>query len=458
MLARERWSSLVRQSQVIGAALVWIVGCSAEDDPSDVRARGGDAGSALNSPSMPEARDGGDASSQDVDHDGGSSIEETSSAEADAGEVVRAAPDAGASSERANVDASVDPERDPPPVEQDAGLGSNTERDAGRRPTLPVDDDPVPDAGLEPAFGPDAGAFEEPVLDAAVPLSELDASAPELVVDAGSLELHGTPQTHPLDAYQSTGSAIELPGISSNASDITWKRETDTFFVVVNGTGQVHEYSANFGTRLRTVSLTGASTDTEGLTYLGDDRFAAVVEDNELFIFSLAEDQTAVNLSQAPVQRYIVTAPPTTANRGFEGVAFAPSATLPHRFFVCQEGGYPATPMRILQLDERTTGTVFSYETDLVVDEPWSAVNELGTVVTDLAGLHYDEAASTLLVLSQESSTIVRVAPSSGEILEQRVLSRSPQYEGVTLADDDRLVLVSEPNLVEVLQAPELSP
>jgi uncharacterized protein YjiK len=160
--------------------------------------------------------------------------------------------------------------------------------------------------------------------------------------------VHGTPQTHPLDAYESTGSAIVLPGIFSNASDVTGKWDTDTFFVAVNGAAQLHEYSTTFATRLRTVSLTGASTDTEGVTYLGDDRFAVVVEDNELFVFTLDDGQTAVNLSQAPVQRYAVTAPPATANRGFEGVAFLPRGPLPHRFFVCQEGGDATTPMRVL--------------------------------------------------------------------------------------------------------------
>jgi uncharacterized protein YjiK len=45
---------------------------------------------------------------------------------------------------------------------------------------------------------------------------------------------------------------------------------------------------------------------------------------------------------------------------------------------------------------------------------------------------------------------LLRVDPSSGEILDQLPLDRSPQYEGVTLAAGGRLVLVSEPNFVEI--------
>jgi uncharacterized protein YjiK len=57
------------------------------------------------------------------------------------------------------------------------------------------------------------------------------------------------------------------------------------------------------------------------------------------------------------------------------------------------------------------------------------------------------------LVLSQESSRLLRVAPETGDILDQRELSGSPQYEGVTLASGGRLVLVSEPNSVEVYKS-----
>ena len=47
----------------------------------------------------------------------------------------------------------------------------------------------------------------------------------------------------------------------------------------------------------------------------------------------------------------------------------------------------------------------------------------------------------------------MRVVPETGEVLDQRDLGGSPQCEGVTLADNQRLVLVSEPNFVEIYQA-----
>jgi uncharacterized protein YjiK len=46
----------------------------------------------------------------------------------------------------------------------------------------------------------------------------------------------------------------------------------------------------------------------------------------------------------------------------------------------------------------------------------------------------------------------MRVDPATGDVLDTLMLTRSPQYEGVTLASRGRLVLVSEPNTVEIFQ------
>jgi uncharacterized protein YjiK len=104
--------------------------------------------------------------------------------------------------------------------------------------------------------------------------------------------------------------------------------------------------------------------------------------------------------------------------------------------------------------EQHASSGTFSYsDGTLVVQEPWNALSKLGSVATDLAAVCFDAANSTLLVLSQESSRLLRVVPETGAILDQRDLSGSPQYEGVTLADGGRLVLVSEPNWVEVYQS-----
>jgi uncharacterized protein YjiK len=189
------------------------------------------------------------------------------------------------------------------------------------------------------------------------------------------------------------------------------------------------------------------------LTYLGQGRFAVATEENEVYVFPLPDDADEVDLSASAVQRYVVAAPPFVANRGFEGVAFALDLGL-GTFFTCQEGGDPYVPRSILQFEARADGSEFDFQVDLSVQEPWSAEQLWSGTMSDLSGLHYDRAAGNLLVLSHESSMLVRVAPQDGSILETMPLPNAPQYEGVTLASPDRLVLVSEPNLVELRRVP----
>jgi uncharacterized protein YjiK len=246
---------------------------------------------------------------------------------------------------------------------------------------------------------------------------------------------------------------ITLSGIS-NASGIAWKPETDTFFVVANTTNVLYEYSADFKTRLRTIALDNGATDAEDVVYLGANRFAVADEQNQVYVVSIADGATSANVAAADVERYVVSAPPATTNRGFEGVAFRPGVGAAGQLIVCQEGGVAGTPIRVLFFDRRTSAGTSSYaDGTLTVREPWNALGKLGNVATDLAAVCFDVSSATLLVLSQETSRLLRVAPETGDILDQRDLTGSPQYEGVTLADGGRLVLVSEPNYVEVYRS-----
>jgi uncharacterized protein YjiK len=259
--------------------------------------------------------------------------------------------------------------------------------------------------------------------------------------------------TTPLDSFTRVQGPITLSGIS-DASGIAWKTETDTFFVVSNGAHALYEYTADFKTRLRTISLDNGPTDTEDVVYLGANRFAVVDESNEVHVVSLSDGATSVNMSAADVERYVVSAPPATVNRGFEGVAFRPGAGAAGQLIVCQEGGVASVPIRVLFFDRRTSAGTSSYaDGTLLVREPWNALSKLGAVATDLAAVTFDVSSSTLLVLSQETSRLLRVVPETGAIIDQRDLSGSPQYEGVTLADGGRLVVVSEPNYVEVYRS-----
>jgi len=254
-----------------------------------------------------------------------------------------------------------------------------------------------------------------------------------------------------LDDYVRVLGPLTVEG-PDQASGVTHQPETDTFYVVSNTSHVLHEFSTDFSTRLRTISLENGPTDTEDVAYLGDDRFAIVVEDNEVYVVTIAPGAVTADMGAADVERYVVSAPPATVNVGFEGVAWQPDVGVAGRFYVCQEGG-GNVPIRVLSFLRNGAAGTYDYSSGtLTVDEPWNAATEIGAEMIDLSGVAFDVDSNTLLVLSHESSKVIRVVPDTGEILEQRALEGSPQYEGITFATGGRLVFVSEPNWVEVYE------
>jgi uncharacterized protein YjiK len=250
---------------------------------------------------------------------------------------------------------------------------------------------------------------------------------------------------------------IELDGISG-ASDLTWKPSTDTYFLLTDRGGTFHEYSSDFATVERTIMLENPPADAEGIAYLGAtngvDRFALAVEanDSEILIFELEPEATTLDFATATLQTYVPAAEPSVANSGWEGVAYRPSDAGVATLWACQEGASGQVPIRVVAFPYLPDGAeTLSYaDESLSVEEPWDAVEQLGT--DDLSSVVYDASSDTLLVLSHLGSRLMRVNPLTGDVLDTLELTRSPQYEGVSLTTSGRLVLVSEPNFVEIFQ------
>ena len=113
--------------------------------------------------------------------------------------------------------------------------------------------------------------------------------------------------------------------------------------------------------------------------------------------------------------------------------------------------------MRVLNFDyvlsEPPYGSRSALDGSLEVREPWDAEIAFAAIATDLAGMTFDGSSETLLVLSQESSVLMRVEPDTGALLEFLSLSGSNSYEGVTLFEDCRLAVMAEPDYVELYAA-----
>ena len=248
-----------------------------------------------------------------------------------------------------------------------------------------------------------------------------------------------------LDAYVSYRQGT-LDDIEQEASGITWRPDTNMFFIVANLTEHLWEYDGALNTLQRELGLVNMDFDTEGIVYLGNDRFAIATESNTVYVVRIDEETTVVDGAAATTEIYIPAGPPPRYNAGFEGIAYAPGTAGAGILFVVQE----YSPMRLLSFPYADSQPPYeersALDGTLIVSEPWDADTILDGVVTDLAGVAYDTSNETLLMLSQESSRLMRVSPDTGEVRESRALPESSAFEGVSLFDDCRIAVLAEPN------------
>lgn len=259
-----------------------------------------------------------------------------------------------------------------------------------------------------------------------------------------------------LSEYQPLGEPITLDGLDAASSDVTWRPESDTFFVITDGSRHLYEFDRDFTSLVRTVTLSDGPTDGEGIAYLGNDLFAIASEDNTVVVFHLDPTATTLVVSGELRGNFVPAPPPPRVNTGFEGITFRPGAGGGGDLVVCQEGDPGNVPIAVYRFLFTPDGPIEGSYADGTLDvvQPFDAPTTLAELDGDLTGLAYEGRDDTLLITSHLASRLLKVDAESGALLEQLELSASPQYEGVALASEERLVLVSEPGFVELWQAP----
>jgi len=250
----------------------------------------------------------------------------------------------------------------------------------------------------------------------------------------------------PLEDYVSADLAQEILEISSNLSGITWNSLTETYLIVRDSNRRVHELDRDL-THLREIELLGVDhSDIEDISWLGTGdggtTYALVTEDGVLYIGEIPDDgATEVDFDDFQLVTYA--AEPENRNKGGEGVAYDP---VTETFWVCIE----KDPMTVYTFSRPAAGVDVSYETDLVVTEAFDAETLLGPYITDISSCLYDDRTGGLLVLSHESEVVLDVALDGTVVdsltVEIGVGGGSGKAEGITLNDDEHLVVAGEPN------------
>lgn len=250
---------------------------------------------------------------------------------------------------------------------------------------------------------------------------------------------------------------IPLTEITGNLSGITYNKDTQTYFLIRNNSGQIFEYDRTFSKALRIIKMINLKDkDTEDLVYLGQGRYAMSTEENFVFIFSIAKGQTQVDLdsSRADVQEFRLP-PPKKDNKGLEGVCFTPQSPSQSpqdrgTFYAVQE----QRPKVLYAFGWPRSEADFASPRSFNLKEPFDTNALMKHRLSDLSACTVDPRTKNLLILSDESSRLMVLSP-LGQILKILDLPTvAPQYEGVTFGENQELILVSEPNIVVILKNP----
>jgi uncharacterized protein YjiK len=256
-----------------------------------------------------------------------------------------------------------------------------------------------------------------------------------------------------IENYSAPNDAFVLGDIPNNASGITWHPVLEQYLIVRNGSAAIYRYSEDFQF-LGIISVGGVSNDTEGLSYVAGNEVMMVSEDNMASKLEIDEFVTSINGDVPNSQRYRLL-PLTVSNKGLEGVAVrVGDANTLNRVYAVQEGTGTNSDadMRLVYFDMPSPDpmVLLSYDDNLTVVEPFNAQQAFSSIVSDLAGMVYDERSGHLIIVSQEARKAIQVNPDTGAVISELDITGANQFEGVTLGPNNELVFVSEPNSIRI--------
>jgi len=243
-----------------------------------------------------------------------------------------------------------------------------------------------------------------------------------------------------LDQYTLAEGPVVIEGVRENASGLTYNAERNSLFVVLDAPQRVVELELD-GTLKRKINL-NKFDDTEGIAWLGENRFAVIEEARgNIVLVEFEPKDGGVSWKKA---KKLETSIQVNTTNGLEGIAYDPFAK---RYFVAREKRSPAV-FKIIPTKQESGAQTTAILMSLA-----------GRGLRDISGLHYDAKHKRLLILSHESACVVETNPYGIE--SSRLLLRGGKSglnrtifkaEGIALDNHGRLYVISEPNLLYVFQ------
>lgn len=245
-----------------------------------------------------------------------------------------------------------------------------------------------------------------------------------------------------LEHYWVVMDARPITGIAENASGLTYHSDRNTLFSVINRPPQVIELTLD-GQLLRSLPVDGVD-DLEGITHIeGNDFFLADERSQQLVHVRINDGQTRIITHGRPRLTLAVDAP---GNLGFEGVSWDHRA---NRLFVVKE----KRPLRLLEL-KGLKEILQGGRLDLDIRE-WNFSQAWPFLIRDLSSVSYHEDSGMMFLLSHESHLVLGLDPNRNPatLLTLRrgwhgLTKDVPQAEGIAIAPDRSIFIISEPNLM----------
>lgn len=247
-----------------------------------------------------------------------------------------------------------------------------------------------------------------------------------------------------LSDYKVVIEAQRIEGLEDDVSALTYDPDRKSLFTVTNQHPKLIELSLD-GKVLRQIELIGFG-DPEAVEYVAPGRFVIAEERAQRLVDVRIDDDTR-SIDAADWQQMSLGLEMGTKNKGFEGLAYD---LIGQRLFVAKE----RDPLRVYEVHGFPNLDPDRPNPVQIRDD---RKRDAGIFVRDLSSLHYDSRTGHLLALSDESRLVVELAQdgkpiSSLSLLrgQQGLKASVPQAEGITVDDQGRLYLISEPNLFYV--------
>lgn len=233
-----------------------------------------------------------------------------------------------------------------------------------------------------------------------------------------------------------------IPEIESNLSGLSLADDRNLLLGVINRPAAIVALSLDGGYS-HSYPLHGIS-DAEGIAYLGQGRVAVSSEkQGAILLLRLPDQPGPIDLQGAPSLRLI---PPEDDNSGLEGLGYD---SVRDQLYAVKE----QSPRALFRIDNLCPSASADCGTEHAVVHDLSRWLDSAQFARDLSSVEFDTEKGHLLVLSEQSQTLLEFDSQGIPVSTQHIGARSgnplmPQAEGLALGADGTIYLASEPNLL----------